>query len=169
MKTLKFARTVMLGLMLSLCGLMPSAVSAQEISPEHLALARKFVDLTDKAAIFEIALVQVGIDSLRTIVAQNPEKYDMVDAAITKVLEEYKGRKGELMDQFARVYAQSLTMDELQAIVDFYGSPVGQKLADVQAESNDDLQTVMSLYQINLRNEFFAQVRAELRAQGLNI
>jgi uncharacterized protein len=169
MKTLNFARIVLLGLMLSLCGAMPSTVSAQELAPEHLALARKFVDLTDKAAIFEVALVQVGIDSLRTILATNPDKYDVVDAAVTKVLGVYKEKKGELMDQFARVYAQALTAEDLQAIIDFYGSPVGQKLADVQADSNDDLQTVMSLYQINLRTEFFAQVRAELRAQGLNI
>jgi hypothetical protein len=169
MKTLNFARVVLLSLMLSLCGAMPSTVSAQELAPEHLALARKFVDLTDKAAIFEVALVQVGIDSLRTILATNPDKYDVVDAAVTKVLGVYKEKKGELMDQFARVYAQALTAEDLQAIIDFYGSPVGQKLADVQADSNDDLQTVMSLYQINLRTEFFAQVRAELRAQGLNI
>jgi hypothetical protein len=73
------------------------------------------------------------------------------------------------MDQFARVYAQRLSMEELQAVVDFYGSPVGQKLADVQAVSNNDLQTVLSLYQINLRTEFFAQVRAELRAAGVNM
>jgi len=166
MKTLNFARTLLLGLMLSLCGLVPTAASAQELAPEHLALARKFVDLTDKAAVFEVALVQVGIDSLRTILAQNPDKYEVVDAAVTKVLDDYKAKKGELMDQFARVYAQALTMEELQVIVDFYGSTVGQKLADVQADSNDDLQTVMSLYQINLRTEFFAQVRAELRTQG---
>jgi uncharacterized protein len=169
MKTLKFARTALLGLVLALCAMMPSAASAQELAPEHLALARKFVDLTDKAAVFEVALVQVGIDSLRTIVAQNPDKYDIVDAAVTKVLGVYKEKKGELMDQFARIYAQVLTMEELQAIVDFYGSPVGQKLADVQADSNDDLQTVMQLYQINLRTEFFAQVRAELREQGMNL
>ena len=169
MKTLTFARTMLLGLMLSLCSFMPSAAQAQEISPEHLALARKFVDLTDKAAVFEVALVQVGIDSLRTILATNPDKYDVIDAAVTKVLGVYKEKKGELMDQFARVYAQALSIDELQEIVDFYGSPIGQKLANVQADSNDDLQTVMSLYQINLRTEFFAQVRAELRAQGFNI
>jgi hypothetical protein len=169
MKTLTFARTMLLGLMLSLCSFMPSAAQAQEISPEHLALARKFVDLTDKAAVFEVTLVQVGIDSLRTILATNPEKYDVIDAAVTKVLGVYKEKKGELMDQFARVYAQALTVEELQAITDFYASPVGQKLANVQADSNDDLQTVLSLYGINLRTEFFAQVRAELRTQGLNL
>ena len=169
MKTMIFARTMLLGVVLSLCGILPAAVSAQELAPEHIALARKYVDLTDKANVYEVSLVQVGIDSMRTLLAQNPDKYDVVDAAITKVLEAYKARKGELMDQFARVYAQRLSMEELQAIVDFYGSPVGQKLADVQSKANNDLQTVLSLYQINLRTEFFAQVRAELRTAGVNM
>jgi uncharacterized protein len=169
MKTMIFARTLLLGLALSLCGVLPAAVSAQELAPEHLAMARKFVDLTDKAAVYEVALVQVGIDSMRTLLAQNPDKFDVVDQAITKTLDAYKARKGELMDQFARVYAQRLTMEELQAIVEFYGSPVGQKLADVQADANDDLQTVMSLFSINLRTEFFAEVRAELRTAGLTL
>jgi hypothetical protein len=169
MKTQNFARSMLLGLMLVVAGIAPAAVSAQELAPEHVALARQYVDLTDKAAIYEVALVQVGIDSLRTVVAQNPDKYDMIDAAITKVLESYKARKGELMDQFARVYAQRLSMEDLQAVVDFYGSPAGQRLAEVQSDANNDLQTVLSLFQINLRTEFFAQVRAELRAQGLNL
>ena len=169
MKTMIFARTMLLGLVLSLGAALPAAVSAQELAPEHLALARKFVDLTDKAAVYEVVLVQVGIDTMRTLIAQNPDKFEVVDLAITNVLDSYKARKGELMDQFARVYALRLTMEDLEAVVEFYGSPVGQKLADVQADSNADLQTVISLFQINLRTEFFAQVRAELREAGLNL
>lgn len=167
MKMMSFARTLFVGLTLAVAGGLPAGISAQELAPEHVALARQYVDLTDKASIYEITLVEVGIETMRTLLAQNPDKYDVVDQAITKTLEGYKARKGELMDQFARVYAQRLSMEELQQIVEFYGSPVGQKLADVTTSSNTDLQTVMNLFQINLRTEFFAQVRAELRASGL--
>lgn len=158
-------RAVFAGFVLAFAG----AAMAQEVAPEQFALARKYVDLTDKASVFEIALVQVGVDTMRTLVSQSPDSYDAVDAAITKVLESYKTRKGELMDQFARVYAQQFTMDELQQIVDFYSSPTGQKLATAQSNTNDDLQTIMSLFQINLRTEFFAAVRAELRTAGVNL
>jgi hypothetical protein len=169
MKTMSFARTLLVGLAFAVAGALPSGVAAQELAPDHLALARQYVDLTDKASIYEIALVEVGIETMRTLVAQMPDKYDVVDQAITKTLDSYKARKGELMDQFARVYAQRLTMEELQQVVDFYGSPVGQKLAQVASDSNSDLQTVMNLFQINLRTEFFAQVRAELRTSGINL
>lgn len=162
-----FARTLVAGLMLALLGTMPTAIQAQELAPEHVALARQYVDLTDKASIYEIALVEVGIETMRTLLAQNPDKYEDVDAAITQTLEDYKARKGELMDQFARIYAQKLTMDELREIVAFYSTPTGQKLAVVSNSANADLQTVMNLFQINLRSEFFAQVRGKLRSSGV--
>jgi hypothetical protein len=169
MMIMKFARTALVAIAFAVAGAVPAGVSAQELAPEHVALARKYVDLTDKASVYEITLVEVGIETMQTLTKQNPDQYDAIDLAITKTLDAYKARKGELMDQFARVYAQRLTMEELQEVVDFYSSPAGQKLAVVTSESNTDLQTVMNLYQINLRTEFFAQVRGELRAAGINL
>lgn len=140
---------------------------AQEVAPEQLALARKYIDLTDRAAIYETTLVQAGIDTMRQIVQQNPELVDKTDAAVSKVLEEYKGHKGELLDQFARVYALRFTQEELQDIVTFYESPTGQKLAQANSEINTDLQRVMQVFSGNLKREFFAKVRAELRSQNI--
>jgi hypothetical protein len=142
---------------------------AQELAPEHLALARQYVDLTDRANIYEVTLVETGIQTMRQIVTQNPEIIDQTDAAIKKILEEYRDRKGELLDQFARIYAVRFTMEELQQIVDFYSSPTGQKLATTNIEVNQDLQNVIAVFENNLNREFFAKVRAELRTQGVEI
>jgi len=142
---------------------------AQELAPEHLALARRYIDLTDRIQIYEVTLVETGIETMRQIITQNPEIIDQTDAAITAVLDEYRGRKGELLDQFARVYAVRFTMDELQEIVDFYSTPTGEKLALANAEVNGDLQRVMAVFESNLKREFFAKVRAELREQGIQI
>lgn len=142
---------------------------AQEVPPEQLALARKYIDLTDRAAVYETTMVEIAIGTMRQIVTQNPEISEQTDTAIGKSLEEFKARKGELLDQFARVYAIRFTIEELQDIVAFYESPVGQKLAKANTEVNADLQKVMQVFTNNMRQEFFAKVRAELRAQGLAI
>src|SRR5690606_38971423 len=102
---------------------------AQEVPPEQLALARKYIDLTDRAAVYEITLVEIGLGTMRQIVTQNPEISKETDLAVGKVLEQYRDRKGELLNQFARVYAARFTVEELQQIVAFYESPTGQKLA----------------------------------------
>lgn len=143
--------------------------SAQEIAPDHLALARKYVDLTDQSSLFEVTLVETGIATMKQILQQNPEITTQVNAAITKVLESYKANKGELFDQFARVYAQRFTPEELQQIITFYESPTGAKLAKSNPDINKDLRTVLGVYTNNLQNEFFAKVRAELKANGVTL
>lgn len=142
---------------------------SQELAPEHLALAREYIDLTDRAAIYEVTLVQTGIETMRTIVTQNPGIREQVDTAIGEVLKTYAGQKGDLLDQFARVYATRFSMEELQQIVDFYKTPVGDKLAQANLEINDDLQRVMQVFETNLKREFFAKVRAKLREDGVEL
>ena len=130
----------------------PAAMSQeQELAPEHLAVARKYIELTDKSGIYEVSLVETAVETMRTIISQNPEIVQPVDDAISKTLESYKGRKGELLDQFARVYALNFTIEELQQIVAFYESPVGAKLAEANATLNQNLQVVMQVFETNKR------------------
>lgn len=142
---------------------------AQEVAPEHLALARQYVDLTDRAAVYETTLVETAIQTSKQIISQSPQLADATNAAITKTLDEYKSRKGDLMDQFARIYALRFSMDELQQIVDFYSSPTGMKLAQANFDVNSDLQRVLKVFTNNLNREFFAKVRAELKASGADL
>lgn len=168
MNMVRQAAAVMVALIASLALAVPAGAQ-QELAPEHLQLARKYVDLTDRSGVYEVALIQTGVETMRTIITQNPALVEPVDAAITKTLEAYRGRKGELMDQFARLYALRFSMSELQEIVAFYESPVGVKLSTVNAAIGEDVQMVMQVYVANLKTEFFAKVRAELRAAGHEI
>lgn len=148
-----------------------TAVVAQEgeIAPEHLAAARKYVDLTDRVGIFEVTIVETAVNTARTILRTNPDLLDPVDAAITKAIDAYKGRKDELMNQFARLYAINFSVDELNEIVAFYESPVGVKLSTTNATLNQSQKTIMDVFQANLRTEFFAMVRANLKDAGYDV
>lgn len=153
-------------LLLGAFATLPAA--AQEVSPEHLDAARKYVQLTDQSGIYEAALVQVAIESYRTLLPQNPEIATPLNDAITKTLDEYKLKKSELFDQFARVYALSFTIEELNEIVAFYESPTGAKLTKANARLNSSIKRVLNVYEQNLKGEFFAKVRAELKAKGFD-
>jgi len=144
-------------------------VLAQEISPEALALARKYVDLTDKAGIYEATLAQTAAQASKLLSQQSPANTDKIDAAIVKVLDTYKGKKDDLFNQFARVYATTFTQDELQKIVDFYSSPVGVKLAGSAQDINLGIRQVMTVYTYNFGTEFVTKVRAELKAEGVTL
>ncbi len=158
---------VVMGLMGALASTVPAG--ADEVSPEALKLARQYVDLTDKAQIFEIVLVQVATNTLKTIDKSNPELEKQASDAITRAIDFYKPRKDDLMNQVARVYATKFTVDELTQIVAFYSSPVGQKLAESNADTSKGVQAVLGVFTNQLRPEFFAHVRADLKAQGIDI
>ena len=147
--------------------LAPVATFSQELAPEHLAMAREYVDLSDRGSVYERALVETGVQTLRTLVAQKPDIAEPTRTAISATIREYRERKGELFDQFARVYALRFNMEELEEILAFYKSPVGEKLTASGAEINTDMQRVMRVFQTNLEQEFFAKVRARLRAEGI--
>ncbi len=146
-----------------------NATTAQELSPAHLALAQRYVQLTDKSQIYERALIETGISTMRTILSQNPEITDQVSAAIGEIIKQYADRKGELFEEFARIYALRFTQEELTEIVAFYESDIGQKLARENVNANQDLKAVMTIFKRNLNTEFFAKVRVALREQGIDL
>lgn len=142
---------------------------AQEISPEQLDLARKYVELTDRAQVYEISVVQTGIDTYQTLLAQNPELSTELDEVVGNTVQAYRGRKNELIDQFARVYAQRFTTDELTEIVAFYESDLGQKLSQQNFEANQQLTAIVGIFRQNLNIEFLAQVRAAMKEKGFDV
>lgn len=143
------------------------AAQPQEVSPEALALARKYIDLTDHGGIYETSIVRAGINTYQQLLPQNPEIAEPLNAAIEVVIASYKDKKGDLFDQMARLYAVNFTTEELQQIVDFYASATGQKLSKSNATLNPSLQRIMNLFSVNLSKEFFAKVRAELKSKGI--
>ena len=142
---------------------------AQEISPDQLALARKYVDLTDKVDIYGTTIAETAAQTLQQILKLNPTIGKQATDAVTAVVKDYKARRGEMMDQIARIYAGHFTAAELQQIVAFYSTPTGQKLVTQNFDINQQLQKVMQLYRVNLTSEFYAKVRAELKSKGINL
>jgi hypothetical protein len=157
------------GLALSLAFGAVAPALAQEIPPEQLALARKYVDLTNKAGIYEAILVQTAAQTSKLFSQSNPEITNQIDDTIGQVLETYKGKNDELFNQFARVYAVEFTTQELAEIVAFYETPAGQKLADSAQTVNAGIRAVMQVYTNNFGTEFVTKVRAALKAQGYNL
>jgi hypothetical protein len=142
---------------------------SQEIPPEQLALARKYVDLTNKAGIYQAILAQTAAQTSKLLSQQNPDITDKIDDAIGKTLDTYKDKQDDLFNQFARVYATTFTEDELKQITDFYSTPVGQKLAATAFDVNRGIGKVMDVFTYNFGTEFVTKVRALLKTEGYKL
>ena len=150
-------------------GMAPLTASAQELSPDHIALARKFVDLSYKITTFEQSLVQTGVDVSDQILKQNPDLEEESNKAIGDAIAYFAKQKDEVLNQFARVYALRFTMDELKEMNAFYETPTGQKLAGLQPTIDQDIVKLYQLYEQNMRTEFYSRVRADLVAGGAKL
>ena len=142
---------------------------AQELSPDHIALARKFVDLSYKITTFEQSLIQAGIDVSDAILKKDPDLQQQSNDAIGRAIKYFAAQKDDVLNQFARVYALHFTMDELKEMNAFYETPTGQKLAGLQPQVDQEIVNLYRLYEENMRKEFYARVRADLKEQGADI
>jgi uncharacterized protein len=161
------AAAAVLAFSLAFGGTIPAV--SQEIPPEQLALARKYVDLTNKAQIYEAIMVMTASQTSKLLSQSNPEISTQIDETIGKALEARKGKNDELFNQIARIYAVTYSAEELQQIVAFYETPIGQKLATNAMSVNQDVQKVMNIYASNFGTEFVREVRAALKAAGYNV
>lgn len=140
----------------------------QEISPEHLAAARQYVDMTDSAQLYERTLIEMGLQVMRLMIQEDPSLREPLINALQTVYDGYLLNRDPLYNQFARIYAIRFSPEELDEIIAFYESDVGRKLLGQNAGINEDLQTVLAVWSRNTSNEFLSRVRAELRNQGFN-
>jgi uncharacterized protein len=157
---------VALSILMSAFMAMPAM--SQEITPEQLDLARKFVALNDESGLFEREVIKAGIKAYQEIIPQNPKLAVPLNKVIADVAASFKPRKPELMDQIARFYAVAFSKEELQEMVDFYSSPTGRKLSKASATINSSVTQIVQVFRSNLNNEFFAKVRAELKKDGFD-
>ena len=130
----RFGPAVVLAVALALA--MPGAAGAQNAAdPAALAKAKELLQVSNLAAMRDqmVSLVEVQIAAL--MLDANPGQEDKVNRAVTEVIRPaLKRRIPEYLDLAAGVYADHFTRAELDQLVAFYKSPLGQKLVREQSE-----------------------------------
>jgi hypothetical protein len=165
----RWAAPILVMLTLVIAGSSTIPAVAQEIPPEQLALARKYIDLINTSNLFRGVVLKTAIGSFKALTVGHADIEKDISAAVDRTIESYTGDENELLDQIARVYATVFTLEELQQIVAFYESPVGQKLAKAGPELSQTTDDVLKVYQNNLSAEFVRRVRADLKGKGITI
>lgn len=165
----KWASLLLVAITLALSGLAMAPATAQEIPPEQLDLGRKYVQLVGYEGIYQLTLAKQAAETFKTLSPQNPKLEKEINEAIKAVLDGYRDKGGDLLDQYARLFATTFTAAELQEMVNFYSSPTGQKLAHSSADLNEGMRAILGVYTNTLGPEFFAKVRAELKAKGYDL
>jgi hypothetical protein len=98
-----------------------------------------------------------------------PDKAKEIREVFDQLVPRFLQRKGELIDQIAALYAVELTLDELNAIIAFYKSPVGLKFASVQPKIVRQSMILGQRWGERIGAELEQQARQELRRRGVDL
>ena len=147
----------------------PGAAGAQNATdPVALAKAKALVQVSNLVAMRDqmVALVEAQIAAL--VRDANPGEDDKVNRAVADVIRPaLKRRIPEYLDLAAGVYADHFTRAELDQLVSFYKSPLGQKLVREQDEMVPAM-TQMSRDWVNrVGNEVLKDAADDFTKRGL--
>jgi hypothetical protein len=145
------------------------SANAQEITPEHLAVAQKYVEMTDTGKVYEVSLLNSIRRVAQALTRQSPESSETIVQTARDVAQEYIDAGNPLYQQFARIYAIRFTPEELQEIVTFYESETGQKLLANNVSINKDLKAAVEVWENNFLVDYERKVKAALSEKGIEL
>jgi hypothetical protein len=110
------------------------------------------------------------IERTKTTLMQSNLNYqkDLNEVAVI-VAKKFAGRQKEIGDGMAHIYASEFTEQELQQLVTFYKSPLGQKLIRNEPIAIQHSMSYMNQWAQNFALTVNAEFRAEMRKRGKKI
>lgn len=145
--------------------LLPSAVMAQEtFSESHLDAAKKVVIATNSLSAFD-DLLPVLAEQTRTIFVQaDPFRSDEIVTVTNEVALGLVPKRQELNKSIYEIWARRFSEEELNQLAEFYGTPLGQKLAEAGPSITALALGAARQWQDNIGTEMVSIVRERLEA-----
>jgi len=145
------------------------SAAAQSASPDQMTAARELVTAmraTDQfKAIFPVLMQQLK----PAIVQGRPDVERDYDTMMPAMLEIFNARSGEIVESMAVIYARNFTVDEMQQVIAFYRTPIGQKLLDKLPVIFQESVAAGNKFGQAVATELRDRLIEELRKRGHNI
>ena len=104
------------------------AARAQDVTDEQIKAARATIDALGVTVNFDNILPAIAERLKGTLIQSSPNYEDLIEAMVDEQALALAPRRGDLEREAAAIYAKTFTVEERNAIAQFYGSPIGKKL-----------------------------------------
>jgi hypothetical protein len=139
---------------------------AQEVTPEHLAVAVEVVKNAGATRGFDTVLPRLATQITDRLIRLRPDLHQQITDAVQTVALKLAVRRTELDTEVGRIWAQNFTQDELNYLLEFYTSDAGKKFSEIgPLVVNESLQAV-DRWSGRVGEELLEKTREELRNQG---
>ena len=148
-----------------------SAANAQKkaIDPAALAAAKELMAASGGAKQFDRVIDTMSQGMANMIKQRNPAKAQDIDEVFAQMAKRMSARKGELLEQIAPLYAENLTIAEMQEIVRFFKSPIGAKMLAAQVDIGPKSMQIGMAWGQRIGQEMEAEARGELKKRGIEL
>ena len=158
-----------LGSALFVLGTAPSR--AAEPTPEFRESVRVLMELTGASQMGE----QVANGAFRALVASLqhgksalPQRaIDVIQEVATRTYGDFFGDTDRLLDEFTPLYARHFTRSEIDELIAFYRTPIGEKSIRVMPMIVEESMALGQVWAKEFEPIFLAEVRRRLTEEGL--
>ena len=147
----------------------PAAVPLKPGSPAAIAAAKEILAMKNASAMYASAVPNL-VEQTKNALLQSNLNYqkDLNEVAII-VAKNLAGREKEIGEGMAQVYANEFTEQELKDLVNFYKSPLGQKLLASEPRAIQFSMAYMNQWAQQFAEVINGQFRAEMKKRGKEI
>ncbi len=138
------------------------AAHAQEASPEQLKAARAAIDAIGATAQFDNILPGLAERLKADLIQDSPNYQDAITAEVDKQALALAPRRADLEKEAALTYAKAFSVEELNAIAEFYNSPVGKKLLKDGPIASRETVKAADIWAQGISRDLQKQTSAEL-------
>jgi len=147
----------------------PAATPLKPASPAALAAAKEILTMKNASAMYANAVPNLVEQTKNTLMQSNLNyQKDLNEVAII-VAKTLAGREKEIGEGMAQVYANEFTEQELKDLVNFYKSPLGQKLLSSEPRAIQFSMSYMNQWAQAFAEVINSQFRAEMKKRGKDI
>ena len=138
-------------------------------TPAALAAAKEILAMKNASAMYAAAVPNL-VEQTKNALLQSNLNYqkDLNEVAII-VAKTLAGREKEIGDGMAQVYANEFSEQELKDLVNFYKSPLGQKLLSSEPRAIQFSMSYMNQWAQQFAEVINGQFRAEMKKRGKDI
>ena len=146
--------------------LVVGVAQAQQPSPASIELAKQVIVIKGGNAMFDPIVPGVIESAKNTFLPTNPGLSKDLNDVASLLKKEYEPKRNELLNEVAFAYAQRFTEPELKALVDFYKTPLGQKVVIEEPRALDASMSRAQTWANNFSEQVMVKMRAEMKKRG---
>lgn len=142
------------------------ATAQQPPSAASISLAKELLELKGATTMFDPVVPGVIETAKNTFMTTNPGLSKDLNEVSAQLRKEMGGKRIDLQNDVAKVYAGAFTEQELREALAFYRTPLGKKITNEEPRVLDRIMSTAQVWADQLADDVLSRFRAEMKKKG---